>query len=228
MNPNSARATGAYDGSVPAPTPFRVGILAFPGAEELDVLGPFDVFARARADLDLPVETLLLRVGPTHDPVTFAHGLRIETHAQAEGAPPLDLLIVPGGPGTRRGGHLAALGEFLRRRAPTTRIASVCTGALLLADAGLLEGRPATTHHEFREELRRRAPTADVIEERFVLGREVCTSAGVTAGIDLALALVAERFGEEAAGRIAARIEWRGEWKGEWKSERKGAEKGRA
>ncbi len=191
-------------------SPFRVGILVFPGAEELDVLGPFDVFARARADLDLPVETRLLREGPTHDPVTLAHGLRVETHAQAEGAPPLDLLVVPGGPGTRRGGHVASVIEFLKRRAPTTPIASVCTGALLLADAGLLKGRTATTHHEFLAELQRREPSAKIVEERFVLGREISTSAGVTAGIDLSLAIVRERFGKDAADKIAARIEWNG------------------
>ena len=194
---------------IPSSIPsFRVGILVFPGAEELDVLGPFDVFARARADLDLPVETLLLREGPTHDPVTLAHGLRVETHAQAEGAPPLDLLVVPGGPGTRRGGHVASVIEFLKRRAPSTPIASVCTGALLLADAGLLKGRKATTHHEFLAELQRREPAAEIVEERFVLGREVSTSAGVTAGIDLALAILRERFGKDAAAKIAARIEW--------------------
>ncbi len=192
------------------PHGFRVGILAFPGAEELDVLGPFDVFARARADLDLPTEVHLLRIGPTHDPITFAHGLRVETHAQAEGSPPIDLLVVPGGPGTRRGGHIAPLLEFLRHRAPTTHLASVCTGALLLADAGLLQGRRVTTHHEFLEELRRRAPGAEVVEERFVLGKEVSSSAGVTAGIDLALALVGERFGAAASDRIASRIEWSG------------------
>ncbi|HKE00477.1 MAG TPA: DJ-1/PfpI family protein [Planctomycetota bacterium] len=189
--------------------PFRVGILAFPGAEELDVLGPFDVFARARADLDLPVEVLLLREGPPHDPVTFAHGLKVETHAQAEGAPHLDLLVAPGGPGTRRGSHVAALVEFLRRRGSETRIASICTGALLLADAGLLKNKTATTHREFLDELRRREPTADVIETRYVLDPMVSTSAGVTAGIDLSLALVRERFGAPAAQRIAERIEWK-------------------
>lgn len=192
-----------------AASTYRVGIVTFPGAEELDVLGPFDVFARARADLDLPVETMLLREGPTHDPVTLAHGLRVETHAQAEGAPQLDLLVVPGGPGTRRGGHVASLLEFVRRRAATTRVASVCTGALVLADAGLLKGRRATTHHEFLAELQRREPTAEVVEARFVLGKEVSTSAGVTAGIDLALAILGERFGPDAAQRVASRLEWR-------------------
>lgn len=205
------RRARRYDSPMTHHAPMRVGILAFPGAEELDVLGPFDVFGRARADLDLPVEVLLLREGPSHDPVTFAHGLRVETHSPAEGAPNLELLVVPGGPGVRRGGHLPALLEFVRRRSATTHVASVCTGALLLADAGILKNQRCTTHHLFLEELRRREPSAEVVEERFVLGQRVSTSAGVTAGIDLSLALVAGRFGEKAAFEIASRLEWKGQ-----------------
>ncbi|PZR53903.1 DJ-1/PfpI family protein [Xylanimonas oleitrophica] len=169
----------------------RVGILVFDGADELDVAGPFEVLSAwaERSALEPTVATFS-RDGAG---VRLAHGLRMLPAASADDVGPLHVLVHPGGPGTRPllddPAHLAWLRHV---RVGTPLVASVCTGALVLAAAGLLAGRPATTHHDRYDDLAQADPSVVVdTEARYVDDGDVVTSAGVTAGIDMALHLVA-------------------------------------
>jgi transcriptional regulator GlxA family with amidase domain len=195
------------------PSRRRVAIVAYPGVQTLDVTGPLEVFAGA--------QTLIERSGRRargysveilargRAPLRSSSGLTLVPHAaigQATG--PLDTLLVAGGEG-----HLAACadGELIRwiARASTRarRVVSVCTGAFLLAEAGLLDGRRATTHWAFAAELARRHPSVAVdAEPIFVRDGRIWTSAGVTAGMDLALALVEDDLDREAALLIARQL----------------------
>jgi transcriptional regulator GlxA family with amidase domain len=199
----------------PAPTGFKltgmiIGILLFDGVEELDFCGPLEVFSGAKkAGADLDVFTLASK-----SPVTCAAGLVVLPRYMLAEAPALDLLVVPGGPGTRVAVRDAAAVEFIRRegtsaRKPMPRIASVCTGALLLGAAGLLEGKRCTTHHAALALLREEVPGAQVESGvRYIRDGDLWTGAGVVSGIDLALALVEEFFSAELAGQVAANIEF--------------------
>lgn len=169
----------------------HVGILVFDGAEELDVVGPFAVLAAWLAHSALqPTVSTFSRDG---NGVRLAHGLRLVPSTAADDVGPLHVLVHPGGTGTAAlitdPDHL----EWLRAtRATTPLVASVCTGALVLAAAGLLAGRPATTHHDYVDELVTIDPSVVVdTEAPFVDDGDVVTSAGVIAGIDMALHLVA-------------------------------------
>lgn len=168
----------------------RIGIFVFDGAEELDVVGPFEVFAEwaSHSQLRPSVSTFSW----DGSGVRLAKGLRILPAHGADDVGPLHVLVYPGGLGTRtllaQAGHL----EWLRQiRKQTPVMASVCTGALSFAAAGLLSGRPATTHHSHYDELAELDPSILVdTEARFVDDGDVVTSAGVSAGIDMALHLV--------------------------------------
>ena len=182
----------------------RVLIVAFPGVQSLDVTGPLEVFATAEQLVEgsYDVEVVASEAGP----LRTESGLRIlpERALSACGGP-IDTLVVAGGVGTvdaRRDERLIA---WLREAATRSRrVTSVCTGAFLLARAGLLDGRRATTHWLFCAELARRHPEIQVEPDLiYVRDGNVITSAGVTAGIDLALALVEEDLGAEVALEVA-------------------------
>ncbi|GAA4252280.1 GlxA family transcriptional regulator [Dactylosporangium darangshiense] len=181
----------------------RVLIAIFDGVQSLDVTGPLEVFAGAnRADLRYHI-----RIGSIDGlAVRTSSGLRLTPDEDLEQAAPPDLLIVPGGAGTRT--NDPRLVEWLRRTGPgVARIMSVCTGAFLLAEAGLLDGRRATTHWDHCSSLARRFPAVTVDPEPiFVRDGAVSTSAGVTAGIDLALALVEDDLGRDVALTIARHL----------------------
>jgi len=188
-----------------------VGILVFDDVEELDFIGPLEVFGMA-ARLGADCTTTLIAA---HDgEVRGSYGLRFTPAHTIESCPPVDLLIVPGGYGARTHAREdPAILEFLRQRKGP--VASVCTGALILASAGLLRGRTATTHYSAFDLLRAEGGI-DVIEgARMTIGERVCTSAGISAGIDLSLALVARMFGDELAEQVAKRMEWdhAGNWR---------------
>jgi len=188
------------------PDPLRVGILLFDGVEVLDFAGPYEVFANLR-DGDrsrCTVHTL----APVPE-VTCDGGLRVRADALLAPPPALDLLIVPGGPGTRAGeAAIAPLVAYIRRAAATIpQVASVCTGAFLLARAGVLDGRRATTHHRRRDQLRQTFPGIQVADHRVVDEGTILTASGVASGIDLALYLVGRLFGPEAANERAKVIE---------------------
>jgi transcriptional regulator GlxA family with amidase domain len=180
----------------------KVIVLAFPGVQSLDLTGPVEVFAAAG---DYAVEV----VAPAPGLLRAQSGLGIwAERAIAAVTGPLDTLVIAGGEGTRPLIRDAELIEAVRRLAPSTRrIASVCTGAFVLAEAGLLDGRRATTHWGSCELLASRYPDVHVDPDPiFVRDGETWTSAGVTAGIDLALAMVEDDLGRDAALAIARRF----------------------
>ena len=187
-------------------------IVLFEGFDELDAIGPYEVFenaAQAGADL----ETSLVTLEET-DIVTASHDLRVESQGTL-GQP--DILIVPGGGWTTAdGGVRAAVDDGALAAAVDERftegatVASVCTGAMVLAEAGLLEGRPAATHPVAEDDLE--ASAASVVDERIVDDGDVLTAGGVTSGLDLALWIVEREFGEEIASEVSALMEYeRGE-----------------
>jgi transcriptional regulator GlxA family with amidase domain len=186
----------------------RIAIAVFEGAEELDFVGPWEVLAAWRFLHPDEVEVFL--VGDTTEPVTCAKGMRVLPDRAWEDAEEIDVLVYPGGRGTR-----AQLGdEGLRARLRGLRdrgtlMTSVCTGSLVYADAGLLDGRPATTYHSAFDEL---LPLGREIEprpdDRFVDSGEVVTAAGVSAGIDMALHLVGRLASPERAREVRRYIQY--------------------
>lgn len=191
-----------------------VGLLVFPDVEVLDVCGPFEVFSVTRLDEATrreepsPFDARLIGIDP--GPVQATGGLElVPRHTIAE-CPPLDILVVPGGWGTRRLVGDERLRAWLRERAPTVEtLASVCTGAMLLGTAGLLDGRRATTHWRSLEWMRSALPNVRVEEHlRVVEDGNVVTSAGISAGIDMALKLVARRHGQAVAEATARHMEY--------------------
>jgi transcriptional regulator GlxA family with amidase domain len=188
----------------------RVGILIFPDVEVLDFCGPFEVFSvtrldeAARREEPSPFEVLL--VAETMDTVVATGGLKVLPDVTLEACPPLDILVVPGGWGTRAEIKNRRLLDWIAERGRTVEtLTSVCTGAMLLGQAGLLDGRRATTHWRSLGWMRDSFPAVTVEEKLHVVedGR-VVTSAGISAGIDMALRVVIRTFGE-AVGRATAR-----------------------
>ena len=225
--------------------PLTVGIVLFDEVEVLDFAGPFEVFAIARPlDADASpagdarrlfrVLTLAApRADGVHEQgeqrlVRCRNGLQVlaDRCIGVDEVPPLDVLVVPGGHGTRREVGNARLIAWLRAAAPATReiVASVCTGAFLLAEAGLLDGRRATTHWASLARLQASYPQVRVAGvdasaeprpygTRYVDEGRVVTSAGISAGIDMALHLVTRLAGADVAHQTAERMEYR--WAGE-------------
>lgn len=184
-------------------------VVLFDGVQSLDVTGPYEVFAgagRASGDPDAyPIRTASLDGGPvrTHSGLRLLPDTTL-AEAVADGAP--HTLVVPGGEGTREPDP--ALIDWLRSQAPGAgRLVSVCTGALLLAEAGLLDGHRATTHWVACDHMARCYPEVEVDPDPiFVRDGRLSTSAGVTAGIDLALALVEEDLGRDVALTVARHL----------------------
>jgi transcriptional regulator GlxA family with amidase domain len=187
----------------------NVAILIFDDVEVLDFAGPFEVFSVTR---ELAGESLFTvhTVGLTPGTVRARNGLKLVPEHTLESLPPPNLLIIPGGFGTRALLNQASVIDWIRRKAPQVEIvASVCTGSLLLAKAGLLAGLTATTHYQSFDRLRGLEPTANVREDvRFTDDGHVLTAAGISAGIDLSLHLVARLHGAETAQRTARYMEY--------------------
>jgi transcriptional regulator GlxA family with amidase domain len=208
----------------PRVRPRQIAILAFPGVQSLDVTGPLEVFAGAAvlADASRGARPSLSDTNWRGDrgyevsilsydgaPLRTSSGLEILPHGDFTHTPArLDTLIVAGGYGAHEASvDPATVGWIARTSARARRTASVCTGAFLLAAAGLLDGRRATTHWAAAEELARRHPAVRVDPEPiFLRDGDVWTSAGVTAGMDLALALVEEDLDRDAALTIARHL----------------------
>jgi len=184
-----------------------IGLLIFDGAEELDFVGPWEVFTMAaKVRDDIRVVTIAERAGP----VACAKGMRVLPDHTLTDAPQLDVVMVPGGIGTRREVDNPVVIDWLRRVAPGLRwVTSVCTGALLLCEAGLARGRRVTTHWAFIEDLRKRYPDVEVLADvRYVRDENVCTAAGVSAGIDLALWLTGQIWGIDTARKTQRAMEY--------------------
>jgi len=182
----------------------------------LDFAGPFEVFSRTRltpgvlsrrSDDSAPYEVFTVAKQPGI--VVATGGLRLEPHATFATAPAIDLLVVPGGFGARPLLADADTLDWLRRTAASAgRVTSVCTGALLLARVGLLAGRRATTHWSALDSLTEIDETVTVISDQRVVDDVVMTSAGVSAGLDMALSVVAASHGREVARETARYIEY--------------------
>ena len=196
---------------IPPIAPRQVEVLAFPDVQMLDVAGPVQVFADANAEASRPhaPQPYQIRVvAPDGVQIRATSGLAFSTEPLPGPGEPLDTLIVAGGQGVMRAAEDVGLVEWLKARAGAARrIASVCTGAFLLAAAGLLDKRRAVTHWEYCDELSRRHPAVTVEPDPiFVRDGLVWSSAGVTAGIDLSLALVEEDLGRAIALGVARHL----------------------
>jgi transcriptional regulator GlxA family with amidase domain len=170
----------------------KIGILIFDDAEELDFVGPWEVFKMAREGAPGAFELLL--VAESDKPVRARGGMRILPDVTTAQCEHLDVLLVPGGQGTRREVKNEALLAWIAKIAKTaTWVTSVCTGAMLLTAAGPAKGKRVTTHWAFVNGLRDRGEAAEVLDNyRYVRDGNVVTAAGVSAGIDMALWLVGQ------------------------------------
>lgn len=179
----------------------RFGFLIFDDLEELDLLGPWELIGVWGRQFEGPAERLL--IAAQHTPVRCAKGLVLQPDTTIDACPPLDWLLVPGGQGTRREVDNPRLIDFIAAQAPHCRaVLSVCTGVFLLHRAGLLsDGAPATTHWASLQRLRALGDV-HVHETRFTHSRGLWTSAGISAGMDMTLAFIAEVAGETTAGEV--------------------------
>jgi transcriptional regulator GlxA family with amidase domain len=189
----------------------EIAIVVYDGFDELDAIGPYEVFenaARAGADC-----TTSLRTIDAVEVVEASHGLRVEPDGRLADAEP-DLLVVPGG-GWNDRGAAGAWAEAERGAIPDAvaaahdagaTVAGVCTGGMLLARAGVTDGRPAVTHAGALEDLR--ATPAEVVEARVVDDDDVLTAGGVTSGLDLAVHLVEREFGDDVAEQVRTEMEY--------------------
>ncbi len=183
-------------------------ILLFDGFDELDAIGPYEVLANG-AQVGAAIETRLVTLDKT-DVVTASHGLRVEPDATL-GEP--DLLIVPGGGWTSANEGVRAIVDagvlpnaVAEQYANGATVASVCTGAMVLAEAGVLEGRPATTHRVAIDDLE--ADAGRVVDDQVVDDGDVLTAGGVTAGLDLALWLLEREFGPDVSSAVETELEY--------------------
>jgi len=182
------------------------GILIFDDAEELDFVGPWEVFTMAAKFND---GDRVVTIAGEQRPVMCAKGLRVLPDYTCADAPPLDVVLVPGGIGTRREVNNPALIGWLRAvGAGATWITSVCTGALLLHEAGFAKGKRVTTHWSFIGTLRSRGDITVLEGRRYVRDGNLVTAAGISAGIDVALWLVGQLRGVECARMVQRQMEY--------------------
>ncbi len=193
-----------------------IGIYLYDEVEVLDFAGPFEVFLTAsrvkiRAQPGTPAVFKVCTIAATIDTISARGGLRILPQYGFDSHPPVDVLIIPGGIVTAELSRPAVIRWITRVASSAELTASVCTGAFLLGEAGLLDGRPATTHWEDIAELRTMFPRITVQEGvRWVEADNISTAAGISAGIDMSLHLVARLEGEPLAVATARQMDY--EW----------------
>jgi transcriptional regulator GlxA family with amidase domain len=187
-------------------SPKIVGALLFDGFELLDVFGPLEAWGMLARGGDWQVVTASENGGL----VASAQGPRAMADHSLRDCPPLDVVLVPGGIGTRREVNNASILEWLRRRSAEAKVVtSVCTGAALLARAGLLDGRRATSNKGVFHWVTEQGPAVQWVKQaRWVEDGPFVTSSGVSAGIDMTLAVIAKVVNPEAAERIAVAMEY--------------------
>lgn len=181
-----------------------LGVLLFPEFETLDVFGPLQIFGM------LPDSLRIVLISEHPQLVKSAQGQSIAVDFTLENAPALNFLLVPGGMGTRKEVHNPKLINWIKTQAATTEIClSVCTGAALLAKAGVLDGKKATSNKIAFDWVKQQSSKVDWINKaRWVDEGSVITSSGVSAGIDMSLYLVSRLFGEKTSKELAKRIEY--------------------
>jgi len=199
----------AMDSTAAVASPRQVQILVFDDVEVLDFAGPFEVFGGTGLRIG-PGPFRVETVGLSRAPIRARNGLVVQPSVSIDDAGSCDVLVLPGGYGTRREMHNATLLAWIRRQVESAEVVlSVCTGALLLARAGLLAGLDATTHHVAFDELAQASPSTHVRRgERMVDNGHIITSAGISAGIDASLHLVAKLLGEAVARETAEYMEY--------------------
>jgi len=182
------------------------GFLLFNDLEELDLVGPWEIISVWSKHFSGPTNCLM--IAEKDDPVKCFNGMVITPHISFANAPKLDYLLVPGGMGTRKEVENKSLIDFVANQAKNCKVVlSVCTGSFILFSAGLLKSKKATTHFTMLDKLRN-LKDVEVVEKRFVKEGKVWTSAGVSAGIDMALELIAEEAGGETAGKVQLYAEY--------------------
>lgn len=187
-----------------------VAILVYDNAEVLDFCGPFEVFAVTRSPADNSRPFTVFTVAEHDSPVTARNGLIVYPNHTFASCPQPNILVIPGGFGARQQLREARVLDWIKHRARHAEIVlSVCTGAFLLAKAGLLDGLAATTHHGSFDTLEELAPTTTVVRgQRYVDNGKIITAAGIAAGIDAALYVVARLLGVEQARWTAQHMEY--------------------
>jgi cyclohexyl-isocyanide hydratase len=182
-----------------------IGIIVFPQVEELDFVGPFEVLSyinKVRAD-----STKVLVVAESLEPLSGFNGLKIIPDTTLQECPPLEIIVAPGGKGRLAAMKNLAIRQFiLRQRGSARYVTSVCTGAFLLAEAGLLTGKKATTYHTAFAELA--AYSVDVVAAKVVRDGNIVTAAGVSSGLELGFYLLRELFGDDLSQEVARKIEY--------------------
>ena len=187
----------------------KVGIIVFDNAEVLDVMGPFEVFSVAGRISEPSKFQVALISDSKEKSVTLRHGLRILTEKNIYEKQEFDLIIVSGGVTTVAEQNKNLLEFLFESKARGTMMASICTGAFILAEAGLLEGNRVTTHWQDQKELQDRFPELTVIpDQRWVESEGIYTSGGISSGIDLSLHLVKVLSDQELALRTAKQMEY--------------------
>lgn len=185
----------------------QIGIFLFDGAEELDWAGPWEVLACWSTFW--PGEAHVFTFARTKDPITCAKGLRVIPDHDIASVPEMDVLVYPGGEGTRAHIEDDSIKRWVKETATSgVLMTSVCTGSLVYAAAGLLDGRPATTHWASHDLLRSLGANIDVRDERFIDDNDIVTAAGVSAGIDMALHLIARLHSVERAREVRRGIQY--------------------
>lgn len=182
-----------------------IGILIFPQVEELDFVGPFEVLSYVNKIQ--PESTKVQLVAETLAPVCAFNGMKIIPDVTLQDCPPLDIVITPGGKGRLSAMKNLAIKEFILRQAKTAHfIASVCTGAFILAEAGLLTGKKATTYHTAFQELD--SYSVQVIKSKVVRDGKIITAGGVSSGLELGFYLIKELLSPSIAQEVANKIEY--------------------
>jgi transcriptional regulator GlxA family with amidase domain len=187
----------------------RIGVFVFDGAEELDFVGPWEVLTMW-AKMFTADDAEVFMVAEGTEPVTCAKGMRVIPDHTWDTAPPIDVLVFPGGEGNTAQIGNESIRGWLRKLSDSGAImTSVCTGSLVYADAGLLDGKPATTHWAWIETLPTLGKDIEARpDDRFVDAGDVVTAAGVSAGIDMALHLVARFVSEDRAREVKRYIQY--------------------
>jgi transcriptional regulator GlxA family with amidase domain len=190
----------------------NVGLFIFDDVELLDFAGPYEVFS-VTSELNDYTLFRVFSVSEDGDPVRTVNGLKVMPDFAFDNHPPIDILLIPGGDGTKKEMDKSAIVEWIRWNHDRAKMTvSICSGARILARMGLLDGLEVTTHHEVFDDVRRIAPSVTLnAEARFVDNGRILTAGGISAGIDVALHIVRKLHGEDVAGRTARYMEY-GDW----------------
>ncbi len=194
----------------------NVGIFLFNDVEVLDFAGPFEVFS-VTSELNDYQLLKVFTVSKDGHPITAVNGLKVQPDYSFENQPEIDVLVIPGGIGTKKEMEDPNILEWVNGNYSRAMITfSVCSGARILGKLGLLDGLDTVTHHEVIAHLREIAPKTHIKEEkRFIDNGKIMTSGGITAGIDLSLYIVEKQFGKEVKNKTIRYMEY-GSWRETW------------